>query len=122
MDFRIYMYSYKDLKISFLLNLLILSATLHFVGAGGNTEHPLACSWSSSVSISISMATFFGILTYHAYLKVKKTKCFTFIRNSLLAKKYHTVNLEETVPVISEEEMKPTSTTIELSELIEDED
>lgn len=63
------------LEISFLLNLIVLSATLHYLKGNSSRDHILCeC---TSISISVSVVVFIGILSYHAYLQMNKIKIFT---------------------------------------------
>ena len=71
------------LEICFLLNLLILSGTVHYLrGIGAhNTLDICTC---TNASISMSLVMFAGILTYHTYLQLNKTRCFRSIKGHVL--------------------------------------
>ena len=69
------------LENCFLLNLVILSATICYL----KTSSDVICQCTSA-SISLVMTTFLGILTYHVHLQLNKMRCFISIskRHSLL--------------------------------------
>ncbi len=69
------------LELSFLLNLLCLSVTVLY-SRNDNIMNSDICIFTS-VSISVSLAMFTGILSYHAYLQLNKTRCFTPIKREL---------------------------------------
>ena len=64
----------------FLLNLVILSGTVYYL-RGGN-----GICYCTSASVSVSMLIFIGILAYHGYLQLNKTRVFNSTKNILLAK------------------------------------
>ena len=61
------------LESCFLMNTIVLSATLHYLGNYGS-DHSISCKCVSA-SISVSMITFAGLLLYHA--KIQITCCKT---------------------------------------------
>ena len=111
-DFRINL-----LELSFLLNLMVLSATVYYLR--GNRNNDLVLCQCTSASVAVSMATFVGILAYHAILQLNKTKCFMKFKDSVLAKQraeqYHAFRHEEdTLPAPAAK--PPTRTFVELRE------
>ena len=62
------------LELSFLFNIALLSSTLYYLQGKGSSDQTL-CKCTIA-SISISLITLVGIFLYHAYLQLKKTKCF----------------------------------------------
>ncbi len=109
------------LELCFLLNLAILSVTVHFLRSSSSNS----CLWCVSISISVSIVFFAGILTYHAYLKLCKTKCFTNIKVTFLAKMWPskqnfeestTTNTSKSTSVICDQTMPTTTTIIGLRE------
>ena len=92
------------LELCFLLNLGILSATLYYLK--GNSSSDGSICKCTSASISVSVVLFIGILIYHAYLQLNKTRCFTSIKDGFLAK-WHT-RPYRTIP--AEEENTPPNT------------
>ena len=67
------------LELSFLLNLEVLAATLHYLESKGSSDKAL-CD-SITASISICFIIFFGILAYHAHLQIKKTSFYAPIHS-----------------------------------------
>ena len=65
------------LELSFLLNLEILSVTLHYIESTNIGEDSLCM--STTVSIAISFISFIGILAYHAHLQINRTGFYTSI-------------------------------------------
>ena len=109
-------YCVNILEICFLINLVILSATLYYL-RGSSRRDTVLCE-CTSVSISVSMVFFFGILAYHAYLRLNKTRCFTSIKNTFLAK---LPRREQQVPDATAEnaplvQRAPSKTTVDLRE------
>ena len=114
---------YKNFQINiletcFLLNIAILSTTtlLLLENDGSNSGGTICKCTSASISVSVTM--FIGILAYHAYLRINKTRWFTSIKDSLLPKRhrqYHMIPAEENAapdnPVL-----KPTTTIVDLRE------
>ena len=75
---NIYTNSYIDtLELSFFVNLMFLSSTLHFLIASGNHGSKICA--VISTSIAVSMIVFTCIVAYHVYLKINKTRWFTSI-------------------------------------------
>ena len=68
----------------FLLNLVILSGTVYYL-RGRNGSDDAIC-YCTSASVSVSMLIFTGILAYHGYLQLNKTRVFNSTKNTLLAK------------------------------------
>jgi predicted outer membrane repeat protein len=78
------------LEVTFLLNLGILSAALHYLQ---EKESMNSRCQITNASISISLVTFLSILVYHAYLQVNRMKCLS----SIIGKMPHkpaTLNLD----------------------------
>ena len=113
----------------FLLNLVVLSGTINYLGYSDNT---CIC---TSASISVSMAISAGILAYHTSLQLNKMRCFNSIKNSFLAKwrnLYHTLpanreedaadreedaaDREEDTPPVRPAQRAPTRMVVELRE------
>ncbi len=69
------------LELAFLLNLICLSVTVLYL-KNNNIMNSDICTFTS-VSISVSLAMFTGILSYHAYLQLNKTRCFISIKREL---------------------------------------
>ena len=116
---KVYKYSLVNiLEVCFLLNLIILSGTAYYLGRGADV---CIC---TSASISVSMVISAGILAYHTYLQLNKTKCFNSIKDSILAKwskHYHTLPTdreEEDTPPAPPAAAKrlPTRSVVELRE------
>ena len=79
---KVYKNSFVNvLEICFLLNLVILSGTIIYLGYSDN----IICICTIA-SISVSMVISAGILAYHTYLQLNKTICFNSIKDSILAK------------------------------------
>ena len=104
------------LETCFLLNLVILSGTIYYLGYSNNI---CIC---TSASISVSMVISAGILAYHTSLQLNKTRCFNSIKDSILAKwrkHYHTLpaNCEEgDAPPAHPPQRLPTRSVVELRE------
>ena len=85
------------LEFCFLLNLGILSATLHYLDSRGKSDDSL-CN-GITVSISVSFFIFFGILAYHVYLQIRKLKYYKAFVQFLARKRneatLHTQLVEE---------------------------
>ena len=81
----------------FLLNLVILSGTVYYL-RGRNGSDDAIC-YCTSASVSVSMLIFTGILAYHGYLQLNKTRAFNSTKNAILAKfpikRYRTLAGEE---------------------------
>ena len=105
------------LEVFFLLNLVILSGTVHYL-RDNDSDDVFICT-SATVSVSVSMIVFTGILAYHARLQMNKTRCFKSINNAILAKwrkHYHAVPAEENVPPANPALNLPTTMVVELRE------
>ena len=104
------------LEICFLLNLVILSGTIYYLGYSDNT---CIC---TSASISVSMVISAGILAYHTSLQLNKTRRFNSIKDSILAKwrkHYHKLPAdpeEEDAPPAHPAQRLPTRMVVELRE------
>ena len=57
------------LEGSFVLNLIILGAATYYVSHSGGDQHAVGYT-----SVSIALATFIGILTYHIFQQLRHTK------------------------------------------------
>ena len=114
---KVYKYSFVNiLEVCFLLNLIILSGTVLYLGRGADV---CIC---TSASISVSMVISAGILAYHTSLQLNKTRCFNSIKDSILAKwrkHYHTLPAnceEEDAPPAHPAQRLPTRSVVELRE------
>ena len=96
------------LEICFLLNLVVLSGTIYYLGYNNNV---CIC---TSTSISASMVISAGILAYHTSLQLNKIRCFNSIKDFILAKHYHRLpaDREEDAPA----QRLPTRSVVELRE------
>ena len=109
------------LETGFFLNLAILSGTLYYLRGKDSSSDDAICS-TTSVSISISMFIFIGMLIYHAYLRLNKTRCFTSIKHVFLTKscgQYRMVPVgedEHSIPIINPVQSLPTTTSVGLGE------
>ena len=111
---KVYKNFYTNLlELSFLLNLAVLSVTLHHLRSNGS-DNGIICKCTSG-SIAVSMATFIGILTYHAHLKLGKTRCCKSIKATFLAK-LPKVKRPGTVAEKNPPKKLPTTTNVELRE------
>ena len=99
------------LELIFLLNLAILSAALSYIRGHSKNDHSL-CNCTSA-SISASMVIFVGILMYHIYLTIKKTKLFAKI---LRKRRYHLISVVGTDESsnIGGVQRLPTTTTVQV--------
>ena len=84
---------YKNFRISiletcFLLNVAILSTTTLLLLKNNSSNSGGTICKCTSASISVSLTMFIGILAYHAYLRINKTRWFTSIKDSLLPKRH----------------------------------
>ena len=115
-------YLVNILELCFLLNLVILSATLYYLQNNSGTDDDTICKCTSA-SISVSMVMFLGILTYHTYLRVSKKQWFVSFKYSLLAKwrsRHRPTDItEENAPTILAPK-QPTTSTVELRESLLD--
>ncbi len=71
----------QTLEVFFFLNLLILFATVYH--KQGDTRSICKC---TSASISLSVISFIGILTYHTFFKIRRTQFYTSFLHVLLTK------------------------------------
>ena len=114
---KVYKHIYIDLlEVCFLLNLVILSATVYYLD--GISINRVLCKIVSS-SIAVSFIMFLGILFYHAFLQIKKTKFYVPINQSLLRRRQD--GQRHTIPVNSKPDLSnklnpPTTTTVDLRE------
>ena len=114
---KVYKYSLVNiLEVCFLLNLIILSGTVYYLGRGADV---CIC---TSASISVSMVISAGMLAYHTSLQLNKTRCFNSIKDSILAKwrkHYHTLPADrelEDAPPAHPAQRLPTRSVVELRE------
>ena len=104
------------LEICFLLNLVILSGTIYYLGYNNN----ICICMSASISVSIVISA--GILAYHTSLQLNKTRCFNSIKDSILAKwckHYHALPAdreEGDAPPARPPQRLPTRSVVELRE------
>ena len=105
------------LELSFLLNLELLSMTLHYLEGKGS--HKSSLCKSITASISVSFITFIGVLIYHAY----KVRCFAslnFFLKKWRNRKPQTIFTEQAMDDSLKEDLSytsaPTSTILELRE------
>ena len=104
------------LENMFILNLLVLSATLHHLKSN-NSPDDIFCKCTTA-SISLSLIAFLGLLTYHAYLQLIKIKRLESFKNALFAKfrptkQYVVLPAEEDIAPVT---VEPTTTTVQLRE------
>ena len=101
-------------EVCFLLNLVILSGYVRSNSADNCTY--------TNVSLSVSFVIFTGILAFHTYLQLLKTKCFKLIKDKVLAKwRQHYRALpadheEEDIPPANTVPRLPTTSVVELRE------
>ena len=105
------------LEICLLLNLVILSGTINYLGYSDNINTCICM----SASISVSMVISTGILAYHTYLQLNKTMCFNSIKDFIVAKwrkHYHRLpaDREEDTPPANSAQRLPTRSVVELRE------
>ena len=80
---KIYNHLQLDLlELWFHLNLLVLSSTLCYLFTNSTSSDSAICKCTSA-SFSIILITFFGILSYHVYLQLQKTRYFAHIKQIL---------------------------------------
>ena len=115
---KVYKNSFVNiLEICFLLNLVVLSGTINYLGHSDN----IICICMSA-SISVSMVISAGILAYHTYLQLNKTRCFNSIKDFILTKwrkHYHRLPAdfeEEDTPPSRPAPSLPTISVVELRE------
>ena len=112
---KVYKNSFVNVfEICFLLNLVVLSGTINYLGYSDD----IICICTSA-SISVSMVISAGILAYHTYLQLNKTRCFNSIKDSILAKwrKHYQADCEEedALPAYPAQRL-PTRSVVELRE------
>ena len=115
---KVYKNSFVNiLEICFLLNLVVLSGTINYLG---HSDNIICICTSASISVSIVISA--GILAYHTYLQLNKTICFNSIKDSILAKwrrHYHRLPAdreEEDAPPANPAQRLPTRSVVELRE------
>lgn len=112
---HVYKNFYFDiLELCFLLNLFILSATLYYLKTS-NHSNEVICK-STNASITISFAVFIGIVSYHTYLKIEKTKFCDFIRRIFCKKLIVEERKEEDTFQLDAAVKTPTTSYVELRE------
>ena len=114
---KIYNHLYLDLlELWFHLNLLVLSSTLCYLLTNSTSSDSVLCKCTSA-SFSIIFITFFGILSYHAYLQLQKTRYFVHFRHTWRAKCQHAARIKEHTLVPADTgTMTPTTTMVDLRE------
>lgn len=82
------------LELCFLLNLTVVSTTLHYLmGKNGNNDD-IICK-TITASIILSFLLYWYILGYHVYLRLAKIKCLARTKDKILRKWHHQVTLKE---------------------------
>ena len=112
----------NTLELCFLINLDIVSATLYYL-KGKNERESVICACVTA-SISVSLIMFTGILSYHAYLQIRKTRYYFFIKQAFIklctSKEDSAVLAEEPAAGTDRRNVvhtrKPTTTLVELRE------
>ena len=112
-------YYLNALELSFLFNLEILSAILYYLKGLSNKSN-VACKITNA-SISTSFVIFIGILVYHFYLQIRKTRLYSTIKRSVLNKFPRQCSIlpgdEDNAPLISATSQKaPTTSHVKLRE------
>ena len=105
----------STLELGYLLNLVILSMTLHYLKGKGSSDDAL-CK-SISVSIAISMVMFTGILMYHAFLQLKKTRIFAYLHIKRYNRQQHEQLLVDPTEMTRDSLVKtgtPTTSVLEI--------
>ncbi len=87
------------LELGFLLNLEILSMTLHYLKGKGSSDGALCKSITASITTSFVMFT--GILVYHAFLQLNQARFFASFRQYFLSK-WRTNHNQPNPPLIEE--------------------
>ena len=109
------------LELSFLCNLEILSVTLCYLKAASAGDNSMVCKCTNS-SISIGFIIFIGILAYHAYLQMGRTRWYISTKQAVLSKlpiRLHpTSSTEDTLQVPKAVSLKtlPSTSLVELRE------
>ena len=118
---RVYRKTYLEvLEMAFLVNLVITSAVMYYLQGKGN-QFETQCKTVTS-SLSISFVVFLGILSYHCYLQLAKTRCYEMIRGKFLARA-NLVKSECLLVLVNTSVMSsksPTTTTVGLRETLLD--
>lgn len=121
---RIYKHLHLDmLELWFHLNLMVLSLTLCYLLTNRTSSESIVCKCTNA-SFGIIFITFSGILCFHAYLQLQKTRCFTPVKRILLAKwpirEMHGAPIEDhmlvTTDTNSSKRKTPTTTMVDLRE------
>ena len=105
----------STLELGYLLNLVILSMTLHYLKGKGSSDDAL-CK-SITVSIAISMVMFTGILMYHAFLQLKKTRIFAYLPIKRYSRQQHEQLLVDPTEMTRDSLVKtgaPTTSVLEI--------
>lgn len=81
---RVYRSFWNDLlELSFHFNLEVLSLTISYLKGIGTNNSGVLCKCTIA-SLSASFVTFLGIITYHAYLQILKTKLYGYLKKRVL--------------------------------------
>ena len=109
-----------QLELCFLMSVGILSSTLYYLKGKGDSDEVL-CK-TTTASISISLIIFAGILAYHACLQIAKTKLYKHMHTRRL-ERGHLAESQELIMMddVDFSNKAPTSTTIDLRDLIDSE-
>jgi hypothetical protein len=106
------------LELCFLLNLVILSATLYYLRGNGSSDSVVMCNCTTA-SVSVSLVLFIAILVNHTYIRISKTKLFVSTKGAL-AKKWPKRNNHNTLPENSDIRVVlqklPTTSNVDLRE------
>ena len=97
------------LETCFLANLSVLSATLYYL----DSTEDIRCR-ATSTSIAVSFLLFFGILSYHAFVKLRKTRYFNIVYLKA-REKFSGFSRNHDIPMDSNT-TPPSSTMVELRE------
>ena len=104
------------LELWFHLNLLVLSSTLCYLLTHSTSSDSTICQCTSA-SFSIIFITFFGILGYHSYLQLQKTRYFVHFKHTWRARCQRAACVKEHTLVPADTgAMTPTTTMVELRE------
>ena len=119
---KVYRSFWKNLlELSFLCNMEILSATLSYFKGTISDDNSMICK-SINASISISFITFIGILAYHAYLQMERTRWYVSTKQAVLSKlpirQHPTSSTEDNLQVPKAVSLKalPSTSLVELRE------
>ena len=106
----------NTLELCSLLNLVILSATVYYL-KGKSSSADIACKCTSA-SVSFGAIIFIGISFYHAYLRIRKMKCYELVKQNILAIYFRKCDREVPVHEEGRHSVKkmPTTSIIELRE------